>query len=254
MTNQVASGPRHAPPTTALAGQSRTTESRSKTPTRRNAIALTIILTCQMMLVLDATVMNVALPRIQSALHFSPTDLSWVMSAYTLSFGGLLLLGGRAGDILGRRRMFVAGITLFTVASLAGGLAPTSGALIGARIAQGVGAAMAGPSTIALITTTFTEARERIRALALLSAVARLATYLGTAASVPVLRRKLPSRPRTIRLPGGPAIPFAALAICIFFLSAATAQNFIAGGIALAIGALIYVSRRGSPPLTGSAG
>jgi APA family basic amino acid/polyamine antiporter len=88
--------------------------------------------------------------------------------------------------------------------------------------------------------------------LALLSAVARLATYLGTAASVPVLRRKLPARPRTIRLPGGPAIPIAALAICVFFLSAATAQNFIAGGVALVIGALIYTARRNAPPLTGA--
>jgi EmrB/QacA subfamily drug resistance transporter len=179
MTNQVASGPRHTSAAAAPAGESRTTESRSRTPTMRHGIALTIILTCQMMLVLDATVMNVALPRIQSALHFSPTDLSWVMSAYTLSFGGLLLLGGRAGDILGRRRMFVAGITLFTVASLAGGLAPTSGALIAARIAQGVGAAMAGPSTIALITTTFTEARARVRALALLSAMASSGFAIG---------------------------------------------------------------------------
>jgi EmrB/QacA subfamily drug resistance transporter len=116
-------------------------------------------------------VMNVALPRIQSNLHFSSTGLSWVMSSYTLTFGGLLLLGGRAGDIFGRRRMFVGGVALFTIASLAGGLAPTSGLLIAARVLQGVGAAAAGPSTIALITTTFTETRERVRALALLAAM-----------------------------------------------------------------------------------
>jgi EmrB/QacA subfamily drug resistance transporter len=124
------------------------------------------------MLILDATVMNVALPRIQVGLHFSATSLAWVMSSYTLTYGGLLLLGGRAGDILGRRRMFVAGIALFTVASLAGGFATSAGWLLAARIAQGVGAAAAGPSTIALIATTFTEPRERIRALALLSGVA----------------------------------------------------------------------------------
>jgi len=138
----------------------------------RPRLALALIVTCQLMLILDATVMNVALPRIQASLHFSSTGLAWVMSAYTLTFGGLLLLGGRAGDILGRRRMFMIGVAVFTVASLAGGLAPNAGLLLAARALQGVGAAMAGPSTIALITTTFTEPRARIRALALLSAVA----------------------------------------------------------------------------------
>ncbi len=141
-------------------------------PPHRRGLALAIIVICQLMLTVDATVMNVALPHIQTSLHFSPTGLSWVMSSYTLTFGGLLLLGGRAGDMLGRRRLFVAGIVLFTVASLIGGLAPTAGWLIGARILQGVGAAAAGPNTIALITTTFTEARERVRALALLSGMA----------------------------------------------------------------------------------
>jgi MFS family permease len=138
----------------------------------RRGLALTIIVTCQLMLILDATVMNVALPRIQSDLHFSSTGLAWVMSSYTLTYGGLLLLGGRAGDILGRRRTFVAGLALFTVASLAGGLATSAGWLLAARVLQGVGAAAAGPSTIALITTTFTEPRERLRALAVLSGVA----------------------------------------------------------------------------------
>ena len=138
----------------------------------RPRLALALIVTCQLMLILDATVMNVALPRIQAALHFSSTGLAWVMSSYTLTFGGLLLLGGRAGDILGRLRMFRFGVAVFTVASLVGGLAPNAGLLLAARALQGVGAAMAGPSTIALIATTFTEPRARIRALALLSAVA----------------------------------------------------------------------------------
>ena len=145
----------------------------------RHRLALAIIVTCQLMLVVDATVMNVALPRIQTALHFSSTGLTWVMTSYTLTFGGLLLLGGRAGDVWGRRRLFVAGAALFTVASLVGGLAPNSGWLLAARVAQGVGAAAAGPSTVALITTTFTEARERIRALALLSAAAGGGFALG---------------------------------------------------------------------------
>jgi EmrB/QacA subfamily drug resistance transporter len=138
---------------------------------RRSGLVLAIILTCQLMLVLDATVMNVALPRIQADLGFSATGLSWVMTAYSLVFGGLLLLGGRAGDLFGRRRMFVAGIVVFTLASLAGGLAGSAALLIAARALQGVGAAMAGPSTLALITTTFTEAKARVRALALFSAM-----------------------------------------------------------------------------------
>ncbi|NBH03952.1 MFS transporter [Amycolatopsis sp. SID8362] len=140
-------------------------------PPRRSGLVLAIILTCQLMLILDATVMNVALPRIQSDLGFSPTGLSWVMTAYSLVFGGLLLLGGRAGDLFGRRRMFVAGTALFTLASLAGGLADSAALLIAARVLQGVGAAMAGPSTLALVTTTFTEAKARVRALALFSAM-----------------------------------------------------------------------------------
>jgi EmrB/QacA subfamily drug resistance transporter len=149
-----------------------TTAGRTGPPPGRPRLALAIIVTCQLMLILDATVMNVALPRIQAGLHFSSTGLAWVMSAYTLTFGGLLLLGGRAGDILGRRRTFVIGVGVFTAASLAGGLAPGAGLLLAARALQGVGAALAGPSTIALIATTFTEPRARIRALALLSAVA----------------------------------------------------------------------------------
>jgi EmrB/QacA subfamily drug resistance transporter len=124
------------------------------------------------MIVLDITVMNVALPRIQADLDFSPTGLSWVMNAYTLVFGGLLLLGGRAGDLLGRRRMFIGGVALFTAASLVGGFATSAGWLIAARVAQGVGGAAAGPNTLALITSTFTEARERVRALAVFSGVA----------------------------------------------------------------------------------
>jgi EmrB/QacA subfamily drug resistance transporter len=144
------------------------------TPTARlrPQLVLTLILTCQLMLILDATVMNVALPKIQADLHFSPTSLSWVMNAYSLVFGGLLLLGGRAGDLFGRRRMFLIGTSVFTVASLAGGFAGSATLLIVARVVQGLGAAAAGPSTLALIATTFTEPRERVRALALFSAMA----------------------------------------------------------------------------------
>jgi EmrB/QacA subfamily drug resistance transporter len=117
------------------------------------------------MIGLDATVLNIALPSIRGALGFSATGLAWVTSAYMLSFGGLLLLGGRAGDILGRRRTFMAGLALFAVASLVGGFAPSAAWLIAARLAQGVGAALAAPSSLALITTNFAEGPQRTRAL-----------------------------------------------------------------------------------------
>ncbi|MFE9681391.1 MFS transporter [Streptomyces sp. NPDC006285] len=134
-------------------------------------IALTVIAACQLMVVLDATIVNIALPHIQGALKFSTTDLTWVVSAYTLTFGGLLLLGGRAGDILGRRRVFTAGILLFTVASLLGGFAQEPWQLLAARALQGVGGAIASPTSLALITTTFPEGPERNRAFGVFAAV-----------------------------------------------------------------------------------
>ncbi|MFF3057628.1 MFS transporter [Streptomyces sp. NPDC057909] len=137
----------------------------------RRGIALTVIAACQLMVVLDATIVNIALPHIQDALSFSTTDLSWVLSAYTLTFGGLLLLGGRAGDILGRRRVFIAGILVFTLASLLGGLAQEPWQLLAARALQGVGGAIASPTSLALITTTFPEGPERNRAFGVFAAV-----------------------------------------------------------------------------------
>lgn len=137
----------------------------------RPGIALAVIAACQLMVVLDATIVNIALPHIQDALSFSTTDLSWVLSSYTLTFGGLLLLGGRAGDILGRRRVFMAGILLFTLASLLGGLAQEPWQLLAARALQGVGGAIASPTSLALITTTFPEGPERNRAFGVFAAV-----------------------------------------------------------------------------------
>ena len=134
-------------------------------------LALTVIAACQLMVVLDATIVNIALPHIQNALQFSTTDLTWVVSSYTLTFGGLLLLGGRAGDILGRRRVFMAGILLFTFASLLGGLAQEPWQLLAARVLQGVGGAIASPTSLALITTTFPEGPERNRAFGVFAAV-----------------------------------------------------------------------------------
>lgn len=142
-------------------------------------ITLALIVTCQLMILLDATVVTVALPRILTELHFTRTSLPWVQNAYLLPFGGLLLLGGRLGDILGRRRMFVAGIVVFTIASLLGGFAANAGWLLAARAAQGVGAALSAPGTLALIATNFDEGPKRNRALGVFSAVAGSGMVIG---------------------------------------------------------------------------
>src|SRR2546425_7930591 len=131
------------------------------------------------MIVLDISIVITALPKIHHGLGFSATGLSWVQNAYTLAFGGLLLLGARAGDILGGRRMFVAGLALFTAASLAVGLAQSATWLIAARALQGVGAAILAPSTLALLTTNFAEGPERTRALAYYAAVAGVGASVG---------------------------------------------------------------------------
>ncbi|MFE3325466.1 MFS transporter [Streptomyces sp. NPDC059176] len=140
-------------------------------PGAGRGIALLVIASCQLMVVLDITIVNIALPHIQTALNFSTTSLSWVVNAYTLTFGGLLLLGGRAGDILGRRRVFVFGVLLFVLASLLGGLAQDAGQLLAARALQGCGGAVASPTALALISTTFKEGPERNRAFGVFAAV-----------------------------------------------------------------------------------
>jgi MFS family permease len=145
----------------------------------RPGVALVIMLGAQLMIILDATVVNIALPRIQDGLNFSAPSLSWVMNGYTLTFGGLLLLGGRAGDILGRRRMFLAGIVIFTLASLAGGLSTSAGMLLAARAVQGVGGALASPAVLALVISGFAEGSERLRALSVYSAVVTAGGSLG---------------------------------------------------------------------------
>jgi EmrB/QacA subfamily drug resistance transporter len=145
----------------------------------RRGIALALVLGAQLMIILDMTVVNIALPSIARGLHFSAPSLSWVLNSYTLTFGGLLLLGGRAGDILGRRRVFIAGITLFTAASLAGGLATSAAWLLAARAVQGAGGAIASPAVLALITASFSEGRERTRALGIYTAVAMGGGSLG---------------------------------------------------------------------------
>ena len=145
----------------------------------RHSLALVLIAAAQLMVMLDLTITNVALPSIQSSLHFSTTNLTWVIDAYVLVFGGLLLLGGRVGDIFGRRRMFFIGIGIFALASLLGGVATTQSLLVGARALQGVGAAIASPTALALIAVTFPEGSARNRAMAVYAAMTAAGGALG---------------------------------------------------------------------------
>lgn len=138
--------------------------------TRRGVLTLLLLCGAQFLVVLDATIVNVALPSIQRALHFSEQNLQWVASGYAISFAGFLLLGGRSADLLGRRRVFLAGVVLFSVSSLAGGLAGSQGMLIGARIAQGMGGAMMSPAALSLVNTSF-EGPARTRVLGIYGAM-----------------------------------------------------------------------------------
>jgi EmrB/QacA subfamily drug resistance transporter len=139
---------------------------------RRRWIALALLCVAQFVVILDASIVNVALPTIGRALHFTESDLPWVVNAYVLTFGGFLLLGGRTADLLGRRVIFMAGLVLFAIASLLGGLSTTSGQLIGARALQGVGAALLSPAALSIVTTTFQDGAERNKALGVWGAVA----------------------------------------------------------------------------------
>src|ERR671935_2938789 len=135
-------------------------------------IGLAVIVVAQFMVVLDVAIVNVALPSIRTDLHFSQEGLQWVITAYSIFFGGVLLLGGRLADLLGRRRLFIAGLALFTVSSLLDGLAWSEGSLIVFRSVQGLGAALLSPAALSILTTTFPEGRERNRALGIWGAVA----------------------------------------------------------------------------------
>jgi EmrB/QacA subfamily drug resistance transporter len=252
-------------------------------PTRvpaRASIALAVIVTCQLMVVLDATVVNIALVPIQRSLHFSPAGLSWVIDAYSLTFGGLLLLGGRAGDIFGRRRMLMIGLAIFTIASLLGGLATTSTWLLVARAVQGVGAAMASPSTLSLISATFDEGPERNRALGIFTAVSAgggsLGLVLGGAltswvswrwvlfinvpigiAIIALAPRFVPEPPRNggrLDLPGAVLVTAGLAGVIYAFIrlaeqasTAVTAGSFVAGAVLLT--AFVLVERRRPQPL-----
>jgi EmrB/QacA subfamily drug resistance transporter len=147
------------------------TDPKLGTPRAKN-LALLLLAMTQFVIVIDAAIVNVALPSIGTHLHFSRDDLSWVVNAYTLTFGGFLLLGGRLADLLGRRRMFMSGLVLFSLASFAGGIAQSEPWLIAARAVQGLGAAIVSPAALSIITTTFAEGSERNRALGIWGAVA----------------------------------------------------------------------------------
>src|SRR5256885_11453619 len=139
---------------------------------RRRWIALILLCVAQFVVVLDASIVNVALPTIGRALHFTESDLPWVVNAYVLTFGGFLLLGGRMADLLGRRSVFMSGLVLFALASLAGGLATNSGQLIAARSVQGLGAAILSPAALSIVMTTVRDGAERNQALGVWGAVA----------------------------------------------------------------------------------
>jgi EmrB/QacA subfamily drug resistance transporter len=151
---------------------------RTKTDRRWSALAL--IVTAQFMVILDVAIVNVALPSIKADLHFSETNLQWVISAYAIMFGGALLLGGRLADLLGRRRLFIAGLALFATSSLLCGLAWSEGSLIAFRAVQGLGGALLAPAALSLLMTTFAEGRERNLALGIYGA----ASGSGAAAGV----------------------------------------------------------------------
>src|ERR687893_181012 len=145
----------------------------------RRWIALILLCFAQFIVVLDASIVNVALPSIGEALNFSQDNLAWVVNAYVLTFGGFLLLGGRLADLLGRRRVFIAGLLLVAIASLAAGFADNEGQLIAARAAQGLGAAIISPSALSIVMTTFSDGSERNKALGAWGAVAGMGGAAG---------------------------------------------------------------------------
>jgi EmrB/QacA subfamily drug resistance transporter len=259
---------------------------RSRSADRRRsphpAIVLAIILGSYLMVVLDASVIITALPKIHHALHFSAAGLSWVQSAYALTFGGLLLLGARAGDVFGRRRVFTIGISLFSVTSLIGGLAQSAAWLLSARAVQGAAAAIAAPSTLALLTTTFPEGVARSRAIAAYAAVAGAGGSVGLVlggmltdwvswrwglfinvpvgivliALAPRYLQETERRPGAFDVPGAATSTIGMTALVYGFVRAAsngwgnpgTLASFVAAVVLLV--AFVVVERRAEQPIT----
>jgi EmrB/QacA subfamily drug resistance transporter len=165
-------------PTTASPAATAATE-RGARRTAHPALVLLIIAGAQLMVVLDATIVNVALPTMSRHFDKSQVDMTWAINAYSLAFGGFLLLGGRSGDILGKRRMFGVGLGLFTLGSLLAGIAPNFGLLLAGRVVQGLGGAIAAPTALSLIAVEFEEGKERNRAIAVYAAVSGAGAALG---------------------------------------------------------------------------
>jgi EmrB/QacA subfamily drug resistance transporter len=246
---------------------------------------LVLVLVClaQFMVVLDATITNVALPSIQEDLNFSQGSLQWVINAYTLVFGGFLLLGGRAGDLFGRKRIFLAGVVIFTAASLANGLSQSGGMLIAFRALQGLGAALVSPAALSIITTTFAEGEDRAKALGVWSAIAAggaafglllggiltdlfswewiffVNVPIGIAAFVLSMRwvpeSVAPDRPDTVDLPGAISVT-AGLMVLVFALVKAqdygwgSARTLGLGAVAVALlAAFVFIESRSKAPL-----
>jgi len=155
------------------------TGERAVLSTRRGILTLLLLCTVQFIDIIDSSIMNVALPSIRTDLGFTQQNLQWVLSGYLVTYGGFLLLGGRTADLIGRRRMLVAGTTLFAVSSLVGGLATNAATLVGARAAQGIGAALMTPAGLSILTTTFTEGKDRTRALGVWGAISGIAAAAG---------------------------------------------------------------------------
>jgi MFS family permease len=270
----------HAGPPADLVGNQ--PRRRIRLPYGHPGLVLSLILTSQLMVVLDATIVNVALHDIKSALGFSSAGLSWVVNAYTLTFGGLLLLGARAGDILGRRRVFLGGIALFSLASLVGGFAQNPAELLAARAVQGIGGALASPSALALLMTMFPNARERTRAIGLYTAVSiggaavgliaggmlsewaswRWVLFVNVPIGLAVLLLARPTMPETDRQPGrfdlaGALTSTLGMAALVYgFVNAAsdgwgnarTVASFAVGALLLA--AFVLTELRAEAPIT----
>jgi EmrB/QacA subfamily drug resistance transporter len=250
---------------------------------RRRWIALCLLAMAQFVVVLDASIVNVALPTIGESLSFTQGDLSWVVNAYVLTFGGFLLLGGRLADLLGRRRVFIGGLILFAIASLAGGFAESEAALIAARAVQGLGAALLSPAALSIVTTTFHDGAERNKALGVWGAVAGaggaagvllggvLTEYLGwewvlwvnvpigliAAALAPVLiaESHSESESRSFDVAGAISVT-AGLSILVYALVEAPAAGWgsaqTIGLLAVAVGllaAFVVIERRSAAPL-----
>jgi EmrB/QacA subfamily drug resistance transporter len=250
---------------------------------RRRWSALALIVTAQFMVILDVAIVNVALPSIKSDLGFSQTGLQWVITAYAILFGGTLLLGGRLADLLGRRRMFVAGLALFSASSLLSGIAWSSGSLVGFRALQGLGGALLAPAALSLLMTTFAEGRERNRALGIYGAASGsgaaagvllggvITSYLGWSwiffinvpvgivaiALTPLLlresRAELPHRHFDL---AGAASVTGGLMLLVYALTRATTDGFgspvtlgLLGGAAALVAAFIGIESRSRSPL-----